>query len=106
MEFAGFILSEQGILPDPAKTEAIRKFPTPTNLSELRSFLGLANQFSSYIPDLAIATNPLRELLKKKNAFLWTYHHTEALEQAKKILSSHHLIVKPFNPALRTELVL
>ena len=44
IDFAGFSVSEKGLLPDKAKVEAISKFPKPNNLTELRGFLGLANQ--------------------------------------------------------------
>ena len=42
--FAGHLITDQGIKPDPAKLGAIKRFPTPKDLTALRSFLGLANQ--------------------------------------------------------------
>ena len=44
ISFAGHIVSNRGITPDPNLTTAIKDFPQPTNISELRSFMGLANQ--------------------------------------------------------------
>lgn len=75
MKFAGFVVSPDGVRPDPSKMSSIRNFPKPKNLTELRSFLGLANQLASFLPDLAHSTVALRELTKKKNAFLWLDIH-------------------------------
>ena len=43
VKFVGFIVGKNGVKADPAKIEAIKKFPEPSNITELRSFLGLAN---------------------------------------------------------------
>jgi hypothetical protein len=44
VKFAGFIISPEGVGPDPAKISAISEFPSPTNLTDLRSFMRLVNQ--------------------------------------------------------------
>jgi hypothetical protein len=49
---------------DPKKTEAINKFKKPTNINELRSFLGLVNYCRSFIPNLAKLSIPLNNMLK------------------------------------------
>jgi hypothetical protein len=63
--FAGYIISNKGVYPNPARTLAIRQFPVPKDLSSLRGFLGLANQLGHFLPDLAHMTVNLRLLLKK-----------------------------------------
>ena len=45
--FDGHIVSHNGIRPDDDKYKAIKEFPTPKNLKDLRSFLGLANQLAA-----------------------------------------------------------
>ena len=45
VKFAGYVISAQGVRPDPDKIAAIAQIPIPENLTDLRSFLGLANQF-------------------------------------------------------------
>ena len=58
MDFAGHRFSgSKGIRPDDTKFEAISKFPTPKNVKDLRSFLGLAQQLGAFIPDLAHMTH-------------------------------------------------
>jgi len=85
--FGGFKLNEEGYCLDPSLHDAIRKFPTPTNLTELRSFLGLINQTTSFTDKIAELASPLKELLKKKVDFVWTPEHQEAFEKARKELA-------------------
>ena len=49
VEYLGHIVSKDGIKPDPKKTEAVKNWPRPHNLKEMRSFLGLANYFRKFI---------------------------------------------------------
>jgi len=51
--FLGHIITAAGISPDPRKTEAITELEEPTNVGELRSFLGMVNQLGKFIPQLA-----------------------------------------------------
>ena len=68
----GHVVSAEGVSADPQKLEVIRNLPTPKNVTEVRSFLGMVNHVSKYAKHLASKTKPLRELLKKKNMALWT----------------------------------
>ena len=92
--FAGYQLSLDGIKPDVRKLRGISDFPIPTDVSKLRSFLGLANQLSNFIPNLANLTNPLRMLLRKESLFTWLREHTQAFKEIKaaltKSLGLHH----------------
>jgi len=92
-------LSENGVTPDKSKIRALTDFPSPTNLTELRSFLGLANQLGGFINKLTAATDPLRSLLKKDVDFRWTPDLEEAFTRAKSILSSP-AVVSFYDPAL------
>ena len=69
--FAGFMVGREGCSPDPKKVEAIAKMEPPGDVSSLRSFLGLCNTFSHWLPDLSQTAKPLRELLKKGPAYTW-----------------------------------
>ena len=104
ISFAGHIVSNKGITPDPNLTTTNKDFPTPTNISELRSFMGLANQLASFIPVLAHYTSKIRKLLSQKNAFLWLPNHEEEFQITKSILCSN-MIVKLFDQALKTYLI-
>lgn len=104
LKFAGFIVGTSGIKPNPEKVEALSKYIPPTDLTSLRSFLGLANQLGFFIPDLSHSTVQMRSLLKKDTPFLWLAEHQIEFEKAKSILTSD-LLVQPFDPALVTELL-
>ena len=103
VKFAGHIISHKGVQPDPEKVAAIRTFPRPTNLTEVRSFLGLANQLGYFVPDLTHVCRPIHELTKKDIAFNWGLSQEKAFEEAKEILTGD-LLVNPFDPKLPTEL--
>ncbi len=104
VKFAGHIISAKGIMPDPAKTAALSAYPTPHDITSLRSFLGLANQLGHFVPDLAQMSKHLRGLLKKNIAFLWLDEHQQEFEAIKAALTSP-LVVSHFNPSLPTEML-
>ena len=87
VKFGGMIVNDKGVKVDEAKVDAIRYFPPPKNLQDLRSFFGLANQLGSFVPDLAHVSEPLRPLLKPKNAFCWLPEHDEAFNKVKRVLT-------------------
>ena len=52
--------------PDQSRLSAIKNMPIPTNVSTLQAFLGLANFYEYFIPNMHILRAPLNRLLKKK----------------------------------------
>lgn len=86
MTFLGHIISGEGIEADPQKTKAIREFPTPTNVTELQRFNGMVNQLAKFIPNLAEVNEPLRQLLKKENEWIWSEPQELAFGKIKKML--------------------
>jgi len=68
----GHKLSASGISPDQEKINTILNLQTPTNVKELRSFLGMITYCSRFIPNFATIIDPLRSLLKKDSDWVWT----------------------------------
>ena len=68
VEYLGHIVSHQGIKGDPKKLTAVRNSPTPRNLDELRSFLGLANYYRRFIDQFASIVHALLQLTKKQSS--------------------------------------
>ena len=64
--FLGHIIGKEGISPDPSKVSAVRDMEAPTNVKELRRFMGMANYLGKFSPNLAKFSQPLRELLGTK----------------------------------------
>ena len=103
VKFAGFVLSGEGISADPKKICAITEFPKPTNITELRSFMGMVNQLGSFSPHISEKCVPLRELLKTKNDFVWLSVHDEAFNEVKKLLINPPILVH-FDPSRETRI--
>ncbi|XP_076067753.1 uncharacterized protein LOC143040556 [Oratosquilla oratoria] len=99
VSFCGYRLSADGISADEDKVRAIRDFPTPTNLTYLRSFIGLVNQLADFTPAITATAQPLRPLLSPKRSFTWTPDHDKAFADVKRALSSPPVLA-PFDTAL------
>ncbi|GFS49775.1 hypothetical protein TNCV_4344561 [Trichonephila clavipes] len=87
IEFLGHIVESGTIKPSPTKTLAVRKFPEPTTIKQVQSFLGLTGYFRKYIKDYSKIAKPLSHLTRKENLFVFGTQHKEAFEKLKKIMS-------------------
>ena len=88
VDFCGYRVSSEGWTVDAEKTSAIREFPIPANITDLRSFFGLVNQCNEFCPKIAELSQPLRPLLKPSNEFVWDQCHTEAFDSIRSALTS------------------
>lgn len=79
VEFLGYIVGSEGIKPDPKKVEAIEKLLPPTNLKELKGFLGMTSYYRRFIKDYAKVAKPLTNLTRGENAQV-------KASQSKKVL--------------------
>ncbi len=86
VKFLGQILSAEGVQPDPDKTKAVRDMKEPSNTGEVRSFIGKVSQLGKFIPGLAEKDKPLRDLLSKKNQWIWSCAQQNAFDQ---LISPH-----------------
>ena len=100
VKFFGLILSRQGVPPDPAKIEALRKLPEPRDEKLLQSFLGMVNYLSRFDPNIANLTHNLRELLKKGSESKWTDVHTLDFKNIIETLCKEGKIFKYYKPNL------
>ena len=67
MDFLGYRITKDGILPLNSKMAAIRDFRQPENIAELQRFLGMANQMGKFNPKLAESSAPLRDALSSSS---------------------------------------
>ena len=82
----GHIVGKDGIKADPEKVRVIKELPEPTNITELRSFLGMVNQLGKFLPDLSNVAKPLCSLLSTKKSWLWDSVHSEAFVKVKDLV--------------------
>ena len=102
VEFAGFLITNTGIKPTLKYTEAISNFPTPTNISQVRSWYGLVNQVA-YCFCKTETMAPFRHLLSPGNVFQWDDKLEEAFVASKsKIVEMIQEGVYSFDPDLVT----
>ena len=87
LTFLGHVIDSDGIRADPAKTQAIVKMSPPSNATELRRFLGMANQLGKFTPNLAQLSQPLRELLTKSRTWTWGPPQSDAFDRIKAELT-------------------
>jgi hypothetical protein len=73
---------------EPEKVKAILDWPTPTNLTQLQSFLGFTNFYRQFIKGYADICKPLNELQKKDILFAWTPIHAKAMDKLKERITN------------------
>nr|KYP34098.1 Retrovirus-related Pol polyprotein from transposon 17.6 [Cajanus cajan] len=93
--FLGFIVSKNGVQVDPEKIKAIQEWPKPKNVSEVRSFHGLASFYRRFVPNFSSIASPLNELVKKDILFEWTSKHDQAFQLLKDQLTNAPILALP-----------
>ncbi|GFV37780.1 retrovirus-related Pol polyprotein from transposon 17.6 [Trichonephila clavipes] len=88
VKILGNLVSSNGVGPDPDKVKAVRNFPTPKNIHDIRSFLGLCSYFRRFIKGFYYLVEPLQSLLKSGVEFHWCPEKVEAFNSLKKALIS------------------
>lgn len=102
VEFAGFQITPTSVKPCSKYVEAIKDFPVPKNITDVRSWFGLINQVS-YAFASAERMLPFRNLLKPSTPFLWTEELSSLFEDSKAVITAEiHKGVEIFDKAKPT----
>nr|GFC09154.1 putative reverse transcriptase domain-containing protein [Tanacetum cinerariifolium] len=93
--FLCHIVSADGITMDPTKVEAITKWPRPTSVTEVRSFLGLVGYYRRFIKGFSRLALPLTKLMRKGEKFVWNEEREKSFEELKQRLVSAPVLTLP-----------
>ncbi|PKI52751.1 hypothetical protein CRG98_026872 [Punica granatum] len=93
--FLGFVVSSKGIQVDEEKVKAIKDWPTPKSVTEVRSFHDLASFYRRFVQDFSTLTAPLTEVVKKDIGFKWRVEQEQEFNLIKERLYSAPLLVLP-----------
>jgi hypothetical protein len=93
--FLGHVISKGGIFIDPSKIENVLSWNTPTSVSNVHNFLGLAGYYRSFIEGFSKISKPMIELLGKNKKFEWSAKREASFEELKKWLMAVTVLVMP-----------
>lgn len=103
VEYLGHVIDSAGLHKAPSKVKAIVEAPSPNNVTQLRSFLGLLTYYARFVPNLANKLKPLHELLNNTKTWEWTNRCETAFREAKMALSNSDALMH-FDPTLPIQL--
>ena len=93
--FLGHIISNKGVSVECEKIKAIMEWPRPTNVPEVRSFMGLAGYYRRFVQDFSRVALPITRLVKKSTKFVWSDECEAAFQELKKRLTSAPVLTLP-----------
>lgn len=87
-EFLGHVVSANGVSADPVKIKALAQLTPPGDVSEVRSFLGMANHLAKFLPGLSQLTKPLCDLLYHDADWCWGEPQQKSFDSVKEALTT------------------
>lgn len=95
VRYLGHIVNEDGIETDPDKIKVVRDYPVPTNVKEVRRYLGFIGYYRKYVKDYCKIAEPLTKLTRKDVSFIWSQECSEAFEILKQKLLQPPILAYP-----------
>jgi hypothetical protein len=84
VEFLGHVISKEGIAVNPSKVQAVLDWQVPTNVKEIRGFLGMAGYYRRFIEGFSKIAGPMTKLLRKNTPFEWSKKCEESFQELKR----------------------
>jgi hypothetical protein len=95
VSYLGHRVSKAGISCDPKKISVIENWPIPTNLTEVRSFLGTVGYYRKFISNFSTIASHLSQLTRKHKKFKWDQNCQKSFKELKALLVSAPNLVNP-----------
>ena len=95
VKYLGFIVSNEGLSPEPEKLKAIKEYPQPKDITELRRFFGLASYYRRFVSGFSEIVAPLHKLMQKDAKFIWNFHCDDAFQKLKEQLRTSPVLAFP-----------
>ena len=98
VKFLGFIVGTDGVKVDPTKVEAVKTWPVPKSITDVRSFLGFVGFYRKFIKNHSAVVAPISNLTKTSvqgSRFIWTPAAQLAFEKMIDLLCSAPVLVLP-----------
>jgi hypothetical protein len=93
--YLGHVITKEGVAVDPKKVDSILEWESPTNVAEIRSFLGLAGYYRRFIEGFSKISAPMTKLLRKDVRFQWTEACEGSFQELKKRLTTAPVLALP-----------
>ena len=95
VSFLGHIVSKEGIRVDPKKIEVVVEWKPPRNVTEVRSFLGLAGYCRRFVKGFSMTAAPMTRLLQKNVKYEWSEKCQRSFDKLKAFLTEAPVLTQP-----------
>ena len=95
VSFLGHVVSKDGVMVDPSKIETVKNWVRPTNVSEIRSFVGLASYYRRFVKGFSSIASQLTNLTKQNVPFVWSDECEESFQKLKTLLTTAPILTLP-----------
>ncbi|KAL7294472.1 hypothetical protein TKK_0012466 [Trichogramma kaykai] len=99
VQYLGHIIKYNSVSPLNDNLVSIRNFPIPRNQKNVRQFLGKINFYNAYVPRISLILEPLHNLLRKGQQFVWTEECQKTFEYMKEFLCTQPVLAI-YDPSL------
>ena len=103
IRFLQHLVTSKGLKPDPEKVEAIQMMKEPSNVTELRRYLGFIQYLARFLPNLADEIEPSRKLTKSDTKWVWDEDEKEAFKSVKELIMKEP-VLRFYNPEEELEI--
>jgi hypothetical protein len=93
--FLGHVISAEGIAVDPSKVQEVLDWKSPKSVTQIHSFLGLAEYYRRFIPNFSKIAKPMTQLIEKEAKFKWSPQCEDTFLILKTLLTTATVLAQP-----------